>query len=258
MKKKFILIIILFVLLVAVLGITLILGKAKSITPNKEKFPDVVIVPDLELKYRLVDNCKNVENCDIKESFYYRIADYNENPDLKDIISGINSIYLFRIDDLKSGKYSFDECPEKANKYNYRYIDKGYIYYFVNDNIATITLDLIAKDVCTEKNITPSFETYYYDVKRQKVVDEEAFLKLLNIKKSDTDKKILDFLIDKKLIKDEIDYNNMIVGNRIRCYTYVDMYGDLSAKCIYLEDKSYDSFLLYNHSEIGLEVKIPE
>ncbi|MBR4230908.1 MAG: hypothetical protein IKR74_01965 [Bacilli bacterium] len=256
MKKR--IIILLIILLIIILGIVIALGKGKIINTNKEKFPDVVIVPDLELKYRLVDNCMSADNCDIKESIYYRLTDYSKNPDLEDIIRKINSNYTNRISNLEEGKYSFDECPEKASIYKYRYVDKGYMYYFVNDTLAAVTLDLIAKDVCTEKTITPSFEVYYYDVKRQKVVDEEAFLKLLNIKKSDTDKKIIDFLTKKKIIKDEIDYNNMIVGNRIRCYTYVDMYGDLAAKCIYLEDKSYDDFLLYGHSEIGLEVKIPE
>ena len=239
------------------LCVVVAIGKGKINFGEKEKFPDVVIVPDFELKYRVVSNCNNENDCNIKDSQYYRITDYNENPDLAEFIRRINSRYINRASDLEEGKYTFDDCPSKSYKYKYRYIDKAYIYYYVNDTVAAITQDLISQDVCTDEKITPIFDTYYYDVKRQKVVDEEAFLKLLNVNKKDTDKMILDYLIDKKVIKDEIDYDNMVVGNRIRCYVFLSMEGDLAAKCIYPEDNSYEDFLLYNHAKLGLTIKMP-
>ena len=256
MKKKIVLIICIILLVVAV-GIVCYFGKGK-VANNTELFPENPIIPEFELKYNVLDNCKDENECKPKTSTYYRLIDYNKNPDIAEFIQSINSINTNRKMEIENNEYNFNDCPDKANTYKYRYVDDGYIDYFINDNLAVITQNLIAEDVCDNKKTTPNFNVYYYDIKRQKAVDEDGLLNLLKIKKSSVKEILFNYLIDKKLIKDEIDYNNLVVGNKIRCKLYLSMYGDLLEKCIYLQDNTYDDFLLYGHSEIGLEVKIPE
>ena len=243
---------ILVFIIVCIIFVIAFLANRKPNNNNGENKTKTIIVPDLERKYSVEDVCIDDDsNCLYKESKYYRIDDYNKNPDLASIIENINNVNINRFEDIKGSKYSFDECPDKAQIYKYRYVDNGQIHFYGNDNIVVIAQDLVATDVCTDKVTTPSFNTYYYDVNSQKVINDDEFLNLLKIKKNKVEEKIIAQLLDKKLIKSEKDYHNKSSSKQLKCHIYLSMVGNMLARCIFA-DESFDEIALYKKMEMNL------
>lgn len=252
--KKRILIIGLIVLVLVLVIICAILHGNESTINNGEKLPDNVIVPKLQILYRNFDNCLNQGDplCKDANSIYFRIDDLNQNPDLVDIINTVNSVNLNRGENLPSELNTISECPEQAKIYKTRFSEQGNIYFYYSDSIVVITQDLISKDVCTDITSNLAFNVYYYDVKWQKLRDQEWLLKALKLKKTDIDKIIVDSLVDDDIVKDKEEYNTLISEHRVRCELYLDMVADLYARYIDISDNSYKTIKIKTRDELGL------
>ena len=254
MKKKFLLIIIIMIIIITITALAFLLKK-KSPANNTEPSPVSIIVPKLDRKYEMIDVCvdENDSDCQEKSTRYYWLDEYNNNPDLKPIIDQINTFYVDRAAEYKETKDSFDACPEKSKIYIHRYIEEGMISYFANDSLANITQDLLTLDVCTDKVAVSVFNTYYYNVEKQKLIDEDAFLSLLNLNRDKVDNKIVEYLKEKNLVKDEADYKKLISSNKMNCHVYLNMVGDMYARCIY-DGNNFEDIDIYDNLEIGLKL----
>lgn len=235
-----------------ILGIFAFNINNKKSNPDS-KSPNNIIIPKLERKYYDENNCVNPNdsNCIEKKSKYYRIDDYNKNPDLSSIIDDINNTNINRLENLRNSKPSFEGCSEMANIYKYRYVENFQVHFYVNDSVSVIAQDLVSKDVCSGKVINPIFVSYYYDIKKQRMLDENEFLRKLNISKNSIDDKIINYLIDNKILRDKSSYSNFITNNKINCHVYLSMVGNMLARCIY-EDETFYDISLFKKFEIGL------
>lgn len=227
---------------------------------NVEKPPENIIVPKLQTRFRMKENCydMNDEKCialSAIASIYSIIDDYGNNPDLKDVINRINNINYNYFDNLER-QSTISECPEQAKTFKNRYFDQGYIYQYSNYDVAFITLDFVATDLCNSEKTNPTFEVYYYDVKWQKMRDEDWLLETLKLDKNTVEKTIVDYLVDKQLVKDKEEYNDLIKDKKIERYLYIDHFGDLNARYIDKSDDSFETIKLKTREEVGLPEKI--
>ena len=140
-----------------------------------------------------LDPCKqkNNDQCSKYKNDTLRHLTLNKSyPKLNDEIQKINSLVDEKYNDAIQSNLNSSECLNVKNIFNYRniYIMSEIIY--ESDHLIGISYEIYGTDICTKKALSPSFNSYVYNIDEDKFLTQQEVLDLYKITDEDISKAI--------------------------------------------------------------------
>lgn len=100
---------------------------------------------------------------------------------IKEVTQDINKIVSQKYNEILSSNLDSDECTEVREIYNYRKIYMMAEHLYESNDLISIFYELYGVDICTDKNFESLYNSYVYDIKKDKFLTNEDLLKLYDV-----------------------------------------------------------------------------